>query len=75
MLHDLTTIEGYMARFWELVSEKQESRAPQREAWRAVEKELFDSFGLTRHRTYGSFRAGKHKSPVRARFRSALCYP
>jgi len=64
-----------MARFWELVAENQDSRAPNREAWAALEKELFERYGMNRHSTYGSFRAGKHKSPVRARPRAVMCYP
>lgn len=75
MHYDLTTIDGYMARFWDLVSENQNCRAPQREAWKAVEKELFECHRMNRHRTYGSFRAGKHKRPASARPRAAMCYP
>lgn len=58
---DLTTHSGYMDRFWELVSENHDNRAPMRNALNCVESELLQSNGAGRYNTYHSFSAAKSR--------------
>mgnify|MGYP003440523423 FL=1 len=69
-MNDITTHEGYMARFWELVTEKQDHSRPHLEAWRSLENELFEHYGLRRYHTYGSFKTAKYKSRSKPQLRS-----
>jgi len=73
---DITTHEGYMARFWELVTEKQDQAQPHREAWISLEHELSEQHGVRRYQTYGSFRTAKYKCKLkplrRSRFLSKI---
>lgn len=56
---DLTTIEGYQARYSERLAELQAAgvRAACRRAWESVEVELFEAYGQRRYLSYASFRA------------------
>ena len=56
---DLTTIEGYQARYSERLAELQAAgvRAACQRAWESVEVELFEAYGQRRYLTYASFRA------------------
>ncbi len=59
-----------MARFWELVSEKQASRSPMRDALASLEEELESVHGARRYKSYGSFAATRHKKPRRMVFKT-----
>lgn len=56
MINILTT-EGYWARYQEIYSEY----STDREAWKALEKELEERFGMSRYSTYDSFRMSKSR--------------
>ena len=58
---DLTTHSGYMDRFWELVAEHPENRAPMKNALNCVESELLASSVVRRYTTYLSFSAAKSR--------------
>ncbi len=63
------TNDGYIARFWELVAEYRENRAPMRDALISLESELLVSSGVQRYSTYRSFSAAKSRKPQGAKFR------
>lgn len=59
---DITTPDGYMQRFWELVSEKNKtSRSPMRDALKSLEDELQEQYGIRRYTSYSSFAAARNK--------------
>lgn len=60
--HDLSTRDGYFARFYELLFEFRECVAPTRTAWQQLEQERLSQCGRTWY-TYKSFRS------IVARFR------
>ena len=62
----ITTVSGYMNRFWQLVSENQQSRSPMRDAFRALEGELSEQYNVRRYKSYNSFAATRCKRPRRA---------
>ncbi len=67
---DITTPDGYMERFWELVSEKQAERAPMRSSLKALENELLEQYGVRRYKSYGSFAATRGRKPKRIAFKT-----
>lgn len=68
---DILTNTGYMRRFWERVSDLEDSRQPMRDALKEVEEELANEHGVRRYSTYESFSASKSRNKDRGvRFRS-----
>ena len=65
---DLKTHDGYMQRFWELVAENRNDRAPMKKALICLESELYARHGLRRYTTYVSFSMAKMRKPQRAKF-------
>lgn len=66
---DIRTCEGYMLRFWALVSEYSNTRAPMRNALNSLESELYASYRVRRYASYRSF------STVKGRKRGGPSFP
>lgn len=60
-----------MNRFWELVSDFQDNKAPMRNALISLESELYSSEGIRRYKSYKSFSAAKSRRQ-RRRFKAVL---
>lgn len=55
----IATHEAYMARIHELCGQFCTDRAPMRRAWEQIERELEQTYGKRRYRSYAAFMAGK----------------
>lgn len=67
---DIRTSQGYMIRFWQLVSESSDASAPMRLAFISIESELYHFHGLRRYSSYRSFSTVKRRKPTTAKCRS-----